>query len=61
MIEKQIDTSSEEYRAECEAKTVALWPQWKRVDFYADVREKRGQEAADKLAQDVAAILAGQG
>lgn len=49
MEEKRLDTSSEEWRAECEARLVASWKP-DRIRAYLELVEKaRGVEAAQKL------------
>ena len=46
-------TWSEAHRAICEASTVAAWEKQRRMDYYDDVRKKRGDDAARKLAAAV--------
>lgn len=46
-------TWSEPHRALCEARTVAAWDKKQRMDYYSDVRAKRGDNAARKLAEAV--------
>ena len=46
-------TWSEAHRAICEARTVAAWEKQRRMDYYGDVRARRGDDAARKLAAAV--------
>jgi hypothetical protein len=38
---------------ECEARTVMVWPKEKRLEFYAGVKKKRGEKAANALIAEV--------
>lgn len=46
-------TWGEQYRAECEARSVLAWPDTRRKIYYAAVKQKRGDAAARKLIDDV--------
>lgn len=46
-------TWSEAHRARCEARTVAAWEKGKRMKYYGDVRVRRGDDAARRLAAAV--------
>ena len=37
---------SEDYRRQCEARTVMRWDRIKRTEYYADVKKRRGEAAA---------------
>lgn len=50
---REVSSCSEEWRAECEARTVLGWPREQRQAFYVSVAKKRGEEAARKLINDV--------
>ncbi len=50
-----MDTSSEDWRFECEAREVASWPKEKRDAFYPEVAKKRGKLAAKALVNAVSA------
>jgi len=43
----------ETYRRECEARTVMQWDRESRTAYYADVRKKRGEAAAQDLLTEV--------
>jgi hypothetical protein len=50
-----IDTSSEEYRHQCEVRYILQWRTADRnvaVNYLSDVRRKRGDAAADRLEED---------
>lgn len=47
--EKASCTWSEQYRAQCEAKTVMRWPKEKRQAYYQKVAKTRGEAAAQAL------------
>lgn len=47
-----MDTSSEEWRAECEARWLATKKPHEIESFLEKVAKARGQEAADKLRSD---------
>ena len=51
-----MDTNSEEHRAACEAREVAGWSVDRRNAFYPMVKAKRGQPAAQALADAVNAV-----
>lgn len=46
-------TWSEAHRAACEAREVMRWPGEKRKDYYAKVRQVRGDAALAALIADV--------
>lgn len=46
-------TWSEKHRRECEARTVLRWPREKRTEYYADVKKRRGDAAAQELIRNV--------
>jgi len=48
-----MDTTSETWRAICEARTVMRWPKEKRAAYYEDVQKKRGRAALERLKADV--------
>jgi len=48
-----MDTTSEQWRAICEARTVARWTEEQRKAYYEDMMRKRGREAANALIADV--------
>lgn len=45
---------------ECEARTVMRWPKAKRVEFYAEVKKKRGEKVLSELIAAVNAQWARQ-
>lgn len=47
------DTSSEEFRRECEARHVLKYPKEQRDAYYTGVQKIRGQKAADELVAEV--------
>lgn len=64
---REVCTSSEEWRAYCEARTVLSWPLWKRRAFMygrpnqfgkseGGVLQKRGEAALQKLQTDIRQI-----
>ena len=48
-----MDTSSEEWRNECEARELLTWPLAKRRKQLALIYEKRGQAGYDKLTAEM--------
>lgn len=49
------DTSSEEYRHQCEVRLVLRWRlhgAWKAHQYIEDVAKQRGKEAGDRLMRD---------
>jgi len=46
-------TWGETYRRECEARTVMRWQREQRTTYYAEVRKKRGDAAAQDLVTEV--------
>lgn len=48
-------TWGENHRRECEARTVLRWPREKRTEYYADVKKRRGDAAAQELIRTVRA------
>jgi hypothetical protein len=48
-----VDTSSEEWRNECEARELLTWPLAKRRKQLALIYEKRGQAGYDKLTAEM--------
>lgn len=54
---RQVDSSSEDWRAECEARTVLRMPgKPARRAYLAAVEKRRGVEAADRLAGLIQAV-----
>lgn len=51
-----MDTASESWRAECEARYAASLPTEKRREFFEAVLAKRGREAANQLIDAANAI-----
>lgn len=41
------------HRLECEARLVMQWPKPERLAYYADVKKKRGETAAQQLIEKV--------
>ncbi len=56
-----MDTSSEAWRAECEARWVMRQPKAERQAYYAKVAEKRGKPAVDLLMADVRRLWSEKG
>jgi hypothetical protein len=52
-----IDTSSEAWRAECEAQYIAKLPNPRRAEWLLALVEKRGAEATRKVEERVREIL----
>jgi hypothetical protein len=50
--EKPDCTWTEKHRAECEARLVMLWDKPTRLAYYADVKKKRGEAAAQQLIEE---------
>ena len=48
-------TWGEKHRRECEARSVLRWPREKRTEYYADVKKRRGNAAAQELIRAVRA------
>jgi hypothetical protein len=48
-----MDTSSEEWRNQCEAKELLTWPLAKRRKQLSLIYEKRGQAGYDKLTAEM--------
>jgi hypothetical protein len=48
-----MDTSSEEWRNECEARELLTWPLAKRRKQLALIYEKRGQAGYEKLTAEM--------
>lgn len=48
---RQVDSSSEEWRAECEARAVLAMELHKRADFLKSVEGKRGPDATKALRE----------
>lgn len=46
-------TWGEKHRKECEAREVMLWSREKRAEYYADVKKRRGEAAAQQLIKNV--------
>ena len=46
-------TWSERHRRASEARTVMQWPREERTEYYADVKKRRGDAAAQQLIEDV--------
>jgi hypothetical protein len=53
MREKMIDTYSDEYRKQCEARHVLSYPKEQRVAYYEAVKAIRGQKSLDELIAEV--------
>lgn len=51
------DTSSEQWRRECEARAVAKWSKLAREKFYSMVEKSRGVDSAAQLVSDVEDVL----
>jgi len=45
-------TWGEKHRLECEARLVVSWDRLTRLTYYADVKKKRGQAAAQQLIEE---------
>jgi hypothetical protein len=45
-------TWTERHRLECEARHVAHWDRVTRLAYYADVKKKRGEAAAQQLIEE---------
>lgn len=45
-------TWGERHRLECEARTVMRWDRVTRLAYYADVKRKRGDAAAQQLIEE---------
>ena len=43
----------EKHRKECEAREVMRWSREKRAEYYADVKKRRGEAAAQQLIKEV--------
>ncbi len=46
-------TWGEKHRLECEARLVMRWDRITRLGYYADVKKKRGEAAAQELSKTV--------
>lgn len=46
---RQVDSSSEEHRLECEARQLMRWGTLERRDYFATVERKRGPDEAKRL------------
>ena len=46
-------TWGEKHRRECEAREVMLWSREQRTEYYADVKKRRGEAAAQDLIMEV--------
>lgn len=46
-------TWSPQHLATCEAREVMRWPGQKRAEYYADVKKRRGDAAAQELIKEV--------
>lgn len=53
---QEVDSSSEEWRAECEARQVAAMDSGTRATFLASVAKHRGAKAAENLRSNATAI-----
>lgn len=56
-----MDTNSEAWRAECEARWVMRLPKEERQAYYAMVKERRGEAAAQRLVADVRKLWSEKG
>lgn len=56
-----MDTASEAWRAECEARWVMRLPKERRQAFYALVADRRGKAAAERLIADVRRLWSEKG
>ena len=45
-------TWGEKHRPECEARDVLRWDRLTRLTYYADVKKKRGETAAQQLIEE---------
>jgi hypothetical protein len=45
-------TWGEKHRLECEARAVMRWDRVTRLAYYADVKKKRGEAAAQQLIEE---------
>jgi hypothetical protein len=52
-VSKSINTSSEEWRNECEARELLTWPLAKRRKQLALIYEKRGEAGYQKLTAEM--------
>lgn len=46
-------TWGEKHRQECEAREVMRWDRYKRTEYYADVKKRRGEAALKTLIEEV--------
>lgn len=46
-------TWGERHRKECEAREVMRWDRFKRTEYYADVKKRRGETALKELIEEV--------
>lgn len=46
-------TAHEQYRHECEARSVLQWDKDRRKQYYAMVKKNRGEAAVEKLIEEV--------
>lgn len=46
-------TWGESHRRECEARSVMRWSREKRTEYYANVKKRRGDAAAQELIREV--------
>jgi hypothetical protein len=46
-------TWGEKHRLECEGRLVMRWDRETRLSYYADVKKKRGEAAAQELIREV--------
>lgn len=54
---RQVDSSSEPWRAECEARHILAMPNVQaRRDYLAGIQKRRGQQAYEQLADLVRAV-----
>ena len=48
-----MNTSSEQFRRECEARHIMMFPKDRRKAYYQGVKEKRGEAAEKELIAEV--------
>lgn len=52
VCEKPNCTWGEKFRLECEGRLVMRWDRLTRLEYYADVKKKRGAAAAQQLIEE---------
>ena len=56
--EKQGKLESEQYRHSCEVRDILNRPLMERRSLLADIEQRRGKDAADRLRNDIARLWA---